>query len=140
MLSRLHARMDFSERLNRMAVFGDPSIDHWCERSLTVETVAAHRNELEMQHWVTAVEFGLRCRVYSDHYLEVRYEDICRRPVAELERIFDFLRLPFLPDARDWLSQSVSTSRIGKWRDLPAEEVAPAFAVGADLLKRLGYV
>ena len=140
MLSRLDARMDFSARLNRLVVFGDPDIDRWRGRPLTAETVAAHRNEIEMRHWVTAVEFGLRCRVYGDRYLEVRYEDICRSPVSEVERIFDFLQLPFRADARDWFRQSVSIGRIGKWRSLPAGELAPALAVGADLLKRLGYV
>ena len=140
MLSRLNARMDFGFRLNRLVVFGDPGIDHWRGRPLTGVTVAAHRNELEMQHWVTAVEFGLGCRAYGDRYLEVRYENICRRPVTEFERIFDFLQLPFLPNARDWLDRSVSTSRIGKWRNLPAEELAPALAVGTDLLKRLKYL
>lgn len=139
MLSRLDARMDFSSRLNRRVVFGDPDTDRWRGRPLTAETVAAHRNEIEMQHWVTSVEFGLRCRAYGDRYLEVRYEDICRSPVPEFERIFAFLQLPFRADARDWLGQSVSTDRMGKWRDLPARNVASAFAIGADLLKRLGY-
>lgn len=140
MLSRLDARMDFRSRLNRSVVFGDPDTDRWRGRPLTADTVAAHRNEIEMQHWVTAVEFGLRCRAYGDRYLEVRYEDICRTPVAELARIFEFLQLPFRADARDWLGQSVNTHRIGKWRSLPAGELAPAMAVGADLLKRLGYL
>lgn len=140
MLSRLDARMDFRSRLNRLAVFGDPDTDRWRGRPLDRESVEAHRNEIEMQHWVTAVEFGLRCRAYGDRYLEVRYEDICRSPAAEFERIFDFLKVPFRADTRNWLGRSVTTDRIGKWRNLPAEELAPALAIGADLLKRLGYV
>ena len=71
MLSRLDARMDFSSRLNRRLVFGDPDTDRWRGRPLTAETVASHRNEIEMQHRVTAVEFGLGCRAYGDRYLEV---------------------------------------------------------------------
>ena len=139
MLSRLNARMDFGAALNRLVVFGDADVTTWRGRPLTAQTVAAHRNELEMQHWVTAVGFGLRGRAYGSRYLEVRYEEVCADPVAQFERIFAFLDVPFLSETRAWLASSVYRTRVGKWRRLPREELDAALAIGGDLLRRLGY-
>ena len=139
MLSRLNARMDFGSELNRLVVFGDPNVTTWRGRPLTADTVAAHRNELEMQHWVTAVTFGLRGRAYGDRYLEVRYEDVCAGPIPQFERIFRFLDVPFLPGTRAWLTKCVYGTRVGKWRRLPQEKIDAALAIGADLLRHLGY-
>lgn len=139
MLSRLNIRMDFSSALNRLVVFGNTEMTTWRGRPLTAETVAAHRNELEMQHWVTAVEFGLRGRAYGNRYLEVRYEDICTDPIVQFERIFNFLDIPLLAETRAWLTQQVYATRVGKWRRVPHAEIHDALAIGSDLLKRLGY-
>ena len=116
MLSRLNARMDFGSALNRLAVFGDPDVTIWRGEPLTADTVAAYRNELEMQHWVTAVGFGLRGRAYGSRYPEVRYEDICANPIAQFERIFEILDVPFIPPTQAWLTQSVHVTRVGKNR------------------------
>ena len=139
MLSRLNARMDFRSPLNRLVVFGDAEVATWRDAPLTADTVAAWRNELEMKHWVTAVTFGLRGRAYGERYREVRYEDICADPVTQFESIFDFLGVPFLPETRAWLKESVHRTRVGKWRHLPPETIDSAVAIGADLLRRLGY-
>ncbi len=140
MLSRLNIRMDFRVALNRLVVFGDTEVTSWRGRPLTAETVAAHRNELEMQHWVTAVQYGLRGRAYGDRYLEVRYENICTDPITQFERVFDFMGVPFLAETRAWLAQHVYVTRMGKWRSAPQAETEAALAVGADLLERLGYL
>ena len=132
MLSRLNARMDFRSPLDRLVVFGDADVAAW--------RVAAYRNELEMQHWVTAVTFGLRGRAYGDRYLEVRYEDVCADPIMQFERIFHFLDLPFRSGTRTWLTKCVYRTRVGKWRHLPREKIDDALAIGADLLRQLGYV
>ena len=139
MLSRLNARMDFRSPLNRLVVFGDVDVAAWRGAPLTADTVAAYRNELEMQHWVTAVTFGLRGRAYGDRYREVRYEDICANPIPQFERIFDFLDVPFLHGTRVWLTKCVHSTRVGKWRRLPKENIDAALAIGADLLRHLGY-
>ena len=140
MLSRLDARMDFRSPLNRLVVLGDANASTWRGAALDRQTVAKYRNELEMQHWVTAVTFGLRGRAYGDRYLEVRYEDICAEPIPQCARIFEFLDVPFLSESRAWLTNSVHRTRVGKWRALPREEIAGALSIGEDLLRRLGYV
>ena len=139
MLSRLNARMDFLSALNRLVVFGDAEVSTWRGAPLSEDTVAAYRNELEMQHWVTAVSFGLRGRAYGNRYLEVRYEDICSDPIPQFERLFDFLEVPFLPGTKSWLERCVYSTRVGKWRSLPQEKTDDALAIGADLLRHIGY-
>lgn len=139
MLSRLDNRFDFSDAANRLMVFGDQRTDTFANRHLTPALPGELRNALEMQHWVTAVEYGLRGRAFEDRYFEVRYEDLCRDPEPVARRIFAFLGVPFLEPTRAWLRQAVSPARIGKWAGLPPGEMALPLEIGHDLLTRLGY-
>jgi len=141
MLSRLNARIEnLSDPLNRVAVFGDATTKSFAGHPLNDETIKNYRNALEMQHWVTAVEFGLLGRNYSNQYFEVKYEEFCNRPLEIAHQIFDFLELPFLSDAETWLSQAVYQGRIGKWKDLSATELELPLQIGTPLLTKLGYL
>ena len=140
MLSRLEARFaHMHDPVNRLVVFGDATVDTFEGHALTPDVVAANRNALEMQHWVTAVRYGLQGRAYPDRYLEVKYEAICQNPLTEFQHIFDFLELPFLDKAKIWLKEAVYHSRIGKWQELPAEQLEKPLAIGESMLKELGY-
>jgi hypothetical protein len=95
-------------------------------------------------------------RRLGERFLLVRYEDFVRRPTAELRRICDFVGVTFSEELlRDsthatfdlavepWKRQSsetISQSRIGRWRDVLAE---PELDVVEGLLGRqldaLGY-
>ena len=139
MLSRLDARMrDLTDPLNRLVVFGDPAISTYRDRPLA-QAVEEYRNEIEMHHWVTAVRFGMRARRYSGRYREVRYEDLCRQPAATLASICDFLDLPLLREAREWICANAATHSIGKWIGHEAE-LAEATRIGEPLLRELGYL
>lgn len=140
MLSRLDPRFDFNDEANRLMVFGSETANQFLGQPLTPELVEVKRTALEMRHWVTAVEYGLQGREFGDRYLEVRYEDLCREPAFQGQRIFDFLRIPFLHSTRDWLIETVSTVRIGKWRGLSESTIRLPLAIGHDLLRRLGYI
>jgi hypothetical protein len=139
MLSRLDNRFEFGDPANRLMVFGDDTVDTFLDRPLSTRLVEELRNPLEMQHWVTAVEYGLRGRAFEARYLEVRYEDLCREPEIQGQRIFDFLGMMFRNSARDWLVDTVSRARIGKWNALSASSMALPMAIGHQLLTRLGY-
>jgi Sulfotransferase family len=139
MLSRLDGRFNFDDAANRLMVFGDEATETFLGRPLTPELVAEARNALEMRHWVTAVEYGLRGREFGDRYLEVRYEDLCEEPERQGRRIFDFLGVDFPDSTREWLIDTVSTARIGKWRGLPESVMEAPMAIGRTLLDRLGY-
>lgn len=139
MLSRLDGRFDFADPANRLMVFGSEAVDTFLHRPLTTSLTGELRDALEMQHWVTAVEYGLRGRCRQDQYLEVRYEDLCAAPEAQGRRVFDFLGVPFLDATRDWLAQCAYTTRIGKWRDVPASTMQLPIEIGGSLLSRLGY-
>lgn len=142
MLSRLNARVEHLEDpVNRVMMFGRADVDSFMGRPIPSEkTVKKLRNELEMLHWVTSVEFGLRGRAYGERYLEVRYEDLCATPLAEFEKIFAFIEAPFLDETKAWLKEAAKTNRIGKWRALPQELLAAPLQIGGELLEKLGYV
>jgi len=140
MLSRLDARMNgLHDPVNRLAVFGDPDVSTINDEPLAHEVIEKHRNELEMMHWVTSVEYGMKGREYADRYLEVKYEDICTDPIPVFEKIFDFLGISFLDETREWLKKSVSIERIGKWKKMPKSEIEKAIKIGEPLLEKLGY-
>ena len=140
MLSRLNRRMNgLDTPLNRLVVFGDEKIEEFLGEPLTKRTIKHMRDEIEMQHWVTAVEFGRRGRNYNGRYLEVRYEDLCSHPVETLTAVFEFLGTPFRPEARAWAAANASTQRIGKWKT-NQQELENAIKIGEPLLRELGYV
>jgi hypothetical protein len=140
MLSRLESRMNrLDDPINRLVVFGDPSLDQYRGRPLTPELIAEYRNEIEMHHWVNAVRFGMRARRYGDRYMEVRYEELCERPEATLATVFEFLDVPFRHQAREWIRENASTRAIGKWRGRE-DELCDAIRIGEPLLDELGYL
>ena len=139
MLSRLNSRMSrLHEPLNRMVVFGDSEVREYRGKPLDLSTVAEYRNEIEMEHWVTALTVGMRARRFTDRYLEVRYEDLCHFPEETMRTVFEFLDVPFREEARDWVKANASPRAIGKWKGRE-EELADAIRIGAPLLKALGY-
>jgi len=141
MLSRLNARIEnLADPLNRLAVFGDAAIQSFEGLPLNETTVANYRNALEIQHWVTAVEFGLQGRNYPKQYLEIKYEELCDHPIEIAQQIFNFLEVPFQDSAKTWLSQAVYQGRIGKWKELSATELELPLKIATPLLKKLGYL
>ena len=140
MLSRLNWRMRHLHRdVNRLTVFGDPSIDSYRGRPLSEDVIREFRNEIEMHHWVTAVRVGMRGRATPERYLEVRYEDLCRQPVTELQRVFEFLEVPMRDETAEWLRATASTRAIGKWH-AQKDMLEDAVRIGEPLLKELGYI
>jgi len=141
MLSRLEARFaHLNQPINRLVVFGDATHNHFEGHSLTPETIATYRNELEMLHWVTAVSYGLKGRAYHERYLEVQYEAICQNPSAVFNKIFDFIEVPFLNTTQDWLEQALYKTKIAKWKALSEQQLQKPLAIGGSLLKELGYL
>ncbi|MGI8784427.1 MAG: sulfotransferase family protein [Acidobacteriota bacterium] len=141
MLSRLNARLEHLEDpVNRVMTFGAADVDTFEGQPLNEATVRKLRNELEMTHWVTAVEYGLHGRQYGDRYFEIKYERICAEPIHAFEEIFDFLGVPFLNAAKDWSKSAVAKNRVGKWKDLTPETMARPLEIGEPLLRKLGYI
>lgn len=141
MLSRLNARIgNFNDPINSVTVFGNAIVTKYKSERLTPSTIEKYRNELEMMHWVTAVRYGMQGRKYKDRYLEIRYEDMCLKPIEIFSEVFDFLKIPFLDTTKKWLKENARTDRIGKWKKLSKEEMKAPLEIGGELLKELGYV
>ena len=141
MLSRANYKLThLNDPFNALVVFGNASTTTYRGQPLTREVIDAHRNELEMQYWVTAVQFGMRGRRHPGRYMEVRYEDLCSEPVETLGRVFDFLEVDFSTLTREWILENASTRAIGKWRAHDAAALAEATTIGEPLLRELGYL
>ncbi|MDQ7051660.1 MAG: sulfotransferase domain-containing protein [candidate division KSB1 bacterium] len=141
MLSRLDARIEqIDDPVNKLMVFGRTDVDSFEGEPLEKRWIKKLRNELEMQHWVTSVEYGLRGKSYADRYLEVKYEDICHNPIEIFQKIFDFLEVPFQESTKEWLKKAVSPRRIGKWCHLPPQALKRPLEIGGHLLEKLNYL
>ena len=79
-----------------------------------------------------------------DHYLEVRYEDLDRRPRGEpCGRVCEFIELPFDPamvDPPERAAIEADLGPVGRWRERLAPEQLAAFEEAAgEMLDELGY-
>ena len=66
-------------------------------------------------YWCQAVSDARRDAPSCRHYLEVRYEQLIADPRAQLQRICDFLALPFAPELLNYPARAAE--RIGEVRD-----------------------
>jgi hypothetical protein len=110
--------------------------------------------------WRKDVRAGRRAgrRQAADRYIEVRYENLVRRPERVLRRICDFVDLPFDQDMLDYTSRAESvieatiepeshkrlrrppTPGLRDWRrDMDEADVHAFRDVAGDLLAKLGY-
>jgi len=112
-------------------------LDRWNVRRI--------RYQLGMLAWVNHVETARRYgQEMPGDYYEVRYEDLCTKPVETLEKLLAGLGLSLTDEARDYARLRAHRGRIGKWRDveLPPELRAgfrEALHIGRPLLAQLGY-
>jgi hypothetical protein len=106
--------------------------------------------------WRRQVKSGLagRTAVGFGRYVEVRYQDLSSRPAAEMQRVAEFLGLPYqremlsfhegktksdtsLSAKSRWLPP---TPGLRKWREqMPASEIAVFEALAGDVLDELGF-
>ena len=42
----------------------------------------------------------------------VRYEDLAMAPITESQRIYDFVRLPFPSNVKQWINKKLSIARV----------------------------
>lgn len=111
-----------------------------------------------LDRWRRAVEAGIAAREYlgPDQYIELRYEDLVADPVEQLQRLCEFLKIPYsnqmlqhyetgpkLIDKpyHERLAEPVNASAVERWRsDLEPEELALVEAKVGPLLDEFGYL
>ncbi len=114
-----------------------PQFAGW--QSVITEVSTLEFNALQ---WLKCVEAVMSERrgLNDNLYLEVRYEEFLKRPQKILQKIFDFLEMPFPIDFMS-LIPALKTNNFGKWKDaFSEEEKALIGSVFYPLLKQLGYV
>jgi hypothetical protein len=103
------------------------------------------RYQLGMLSWMNHIDTARRYgREIPDDYHEVRYEDLCTKPVETIERLLAGMGMEMTEEARDYASTRAYRGRIGKWQtaELPPDLRAgyqEALEIGRPLLTELGY-
>ncbi len=82
-----------------------------------------------------ALRFGRQSM--ADRYLLLRFEDLCRDPRAEVERIFKFIGSDALRDPAVACVREQKTT--GRWQSAPPELVQRMSSVAAQALHEFGY-
>jgi len=84
-------------------------------------------------------------RDYADHHIdpaqihETTFEDFCRDPIGETERIGAFLGLPVPDAAREFLTGYINPKKIAQHRESDPVKVAEVEAAIGPTLRRFGY-
>ena len=73
-----------------------------------------------------------------DHYLRIRFEDLCSDPVPVIRQILDFFELP--GDPRTMAGSEVHPpGSVARWRNESPEVLEELHEIGGAALKRFGY-
>ena len=73
-------------------------------------------------------------------YLLVKFESVCADPRSAVERILDFLEVPFSKGS-DAISEVAPPASVGRWRTAADEELSRSLeAVTSRALRKLGYL
>ncbi|MBC2592936.1 sulfotransferase [Ruficoccus amylovorans] len=89
-------------------------------------------------------EMTLRCRALGktlppERYYEVKYDEFVKEPVAQGNRIREFLGHPDSAQFQKRLNKAFTKSTGISGRNQPPEQLAEALAIAGDLLAELGY-
>jgi Sulfotransferase family len=99
--------------------------------------------ELAARHWVrelTSIEEGLAA-VPADRRFELRYEDLVRAPVSQLQQLARFVGLPDDPGWTAELGRLRYPNKNEAWTERLAPDVrARVESIQRDQLRRLGHV
>jgi protein-tyrosine sulfotransferase len=114
--------------------------------------------EAAAARWVASVRHVRRFRksVPAGRFLEVRYEDLVAAPEAGLERVCEFLQVPFHPEMLDYwqtgrqlgdtdrahhanVGRPVTDRSVGRWRELSRPALGKLEEALGSTLRRHGY-
>lgn len=126
--------------------FGEAGMRQWRDLELSSpQSLVDNRYLIQAQSWLTCVS---QARSYGrglgDDYFEVKYEDLCRTPIDQAQRLIRWLGLPVSAELEEW-SKTVHTKGVGKWQTnrfsiRQAKDFANAVELASPLLKKLNYV
>lgn len=126
--------------------FNNSEIKCWRNIELNrKKDIVDNRFAIQMKSWINCIEtsrqFG---STMKDSYFEIKYEDLCRRPLNVIEKLFRYLDLRMTSEARAFLKTETTTDRIGKWKTCEyqaskSRDFKAAVEIGKPLLRKLGY-
>lgn len=125
--------MAYSADSNELDAFGDLVLNQ--------EEQDCSRRLQAMAYWqrvnFDAADFGETH--LGEHYLGIRFEDLCAEPARTVRQIFDFLEVSDRSSLAAAVSEVSDPHTLGRWRARPAEEVYEIMLAGRTGLERFGY-
>jgi hypothetical protein len=120
--------------------FGRSDLDRWSGMALTGPLYRRHAPIFNAQHWLSSVVTARRYgKLLGSRYLELRYEDMCRRFDETSERLLRFLGLTADGASLAALRSAVSEASIGKFRRHPRRVRHAVVALIGPIQIELGY-
>ena len=137
--------LSFASRRVRRSLSPEKRLPTWGPRfdgidSMTHDHALIEVCGVQWSRCVDAAREGFRA-VPSDQILEIRYEELVRRPGDVFAEIFRFCDLEFESDCRRRIDEVVTEGNIGKHRaDLNEADLARLMARIGPILEREGYI
>lgn len=97
-----------------------PSADDWVMKSRFLIQAKSWVEHAQMMRHLT------ENKQLSPNVFNMRYEHLVTNPHDELERLFDWIGMPYTDRCRRWVIKKVHSRSVGKWRsgDLPGSVTA----------------
>lgn len=115
-----------------------PKIKDWKRLKAEMDRLAF--TALTWRECVTAARAVGR-RLPPEQYLEVRFEDVVRRPEETVPRLLEFMGLPPAREIDEFVAKKIDRSVAGKWVNrFNDEELAQIMPYVGDLCRELGYL
>ncbi len=113
----------------------DTAVSHKVERGNTenkIEDLAAN--------WIWQISEIKRQALHTNHYLEIRFEDLISDPESVLMKICEFIELPFSEQMLAY-DKSMDKNKIHNWpQDISADDLVKFENIAGDMLRDLYYI
>jgi hypothetical protein len=75
-----------------------------------------------------------------DQILDMRFEDMCCSPMAAMQNVCDFLKIPMTEQCRTYINENLDTAKIGQYKNEDPAKIRAVEEKISGTLKRYGYL
>ncbi len=81
-----------------------------------------------------------RKTLHADQVFDVRFEDMCRQPMASMQGLCDFLKIPMTDRCERYITRQLDIGKIGQYKSEDPAKIMEIENAVSSTLKRYGYL
>ena len=111
--------------------------------------ILARRDALDLPRFLQAAHSwsyqvdafdAFRRTIAPEQVLDLRFEELCQKPEATVERLCRFLEIPFTEACRSYLRDHVDPGKVAQYREHDPDEIRQVERAIGNTLQRYGYL